>query len=169
MRQLKTLAAMAAITCLCACQSLHPRDLASHDPRIVGTWMAIGDDGYDLPDLRLGRGEKTYFADGTGCGYNLDVEADGKVQLDVFKDRWEVRDGQLLSTVVASNADYLTPGEVITDDVIKVDARELRLHAVEEPATRQYSRYRLPVDQGDQLCKLFDAVMAKSGAAMGHR
>ncbi len=164
MRLLTTLAAIAAAAALCACQTLHPRDLAPHDPRIVGTWMAIGDDGYDLQD-RLDRGETTYFADGTTCGYDLDVDADGKTQLVVFRDKWEVKDGQLLNTMQRGNGEYMEPGRVITDDVISVDARELRLHSVEEPATRQYSRYRLPVDQGDQLCKLFDAVMAQSGGA----
>jgi len=141
-----------------ACQTLPGKGhYEPHDARIVGTWMVVGPD-FSWDDFPLDRGEKSYFADGTACGYIFEVNPDGEPEFSVFRDRWEIVDGQIRSTVVETNDPYLHAGEVIVDDIVSVDAHVLRMHETDEPAGTSYPRYRAPVDEGDRLCKLFDAV-----------
>ena len=130
---------------------------------MVGTWEAIENDSGAL----LSGGDKTYFADGRACGYNLSVDRFGTPQLNVFSSTWEIRDGKLYSNVAASDAGYLYPGEVIVDQILAVDANRLQMRAADEPSASANTRYKLQVDRGDQLCQLFYAKIGQQKLPTG--
>ena len=139
----------------CASQ---PPVYTEHDPRIVGSWY-IAEDALPYFNSYF---EKTYFADGTSCGFEMDNDSKG-THISFFKDLWMVKDGKLISTPTSSNLEGVPVGVPIVDTIVAVTPTVMTLRAIEggEP----YNRYRYPEERGDMLCHLEDlSSQNKSGS-----
>ncbi|MGH8274403.1 MAG: hypothetical protein ACRES9_09180 [Gammaproteobacteria bacterium] len=138
-----------------ACAAMQPQ-YGLHDPRLTGTWH---DTEPWLTGIFVWNAE-TYFPDGTVCGYIFVVNEDGSSKLTVFKNQWKIKNNQLYSTESVSNDSFLSSlRRPIVDDILSLNTRVMRLHGHADAPGSSYVLRKLPIDRGDQLCKLFDAVM----------
>lgn len=153
---------LAAAAAASSCQLAKP-SYSLHDPRIVGTWYSADADPAEVHE----HFEKTYFPDGTACGYIFSVDSDGAIHLIVFESLWEIKNGQLLSTVIASNSpnDLPPSRRPIVDHIVFINDSAMRLRDVSELKGNVYTEYRLHADKPQNLCRLFHAVV-KGGAAV---
>ena len=124
-----------------------PQHFDSHDRRLVGTWI-----GPAYLPLDIDYGEKTYFPNGTACGFILEYGGAGKASLTFYIDRWEIKDGRLLSEVDYTDDPYLSPGEVIQDNILEINSNYMRLQETDDPVP--YYRYKIKEDRGQLLCEL---------------
>ncbi len=127
-----------------------PATYTEHDSRLVGTWSSVTLDSFDISYF-----EKTYFPDGSACGFILSDDTDGP-RIVFFKSRWKI-EGDKLTSSVESSTDvhkYLNAGDVIVDRVEGITQSKLTLRNADDGSLE--IRYKVPEDRGDKLCSLKD-------------
>lgn len=114
---------------------------------ILGTW---GNADLDAP---VSYSEKTYFKDGTSCGFILESPYAGESGgLYIFKGKWRIENGILISSVVESSSSFLIKGKEIKDKIVSINENFLTLRSFESSQT--YTRFRIPEDRGSALCNI---------------
>jgi hypothetical protein len=143
--------------CLVAGCATGPVTYSEHDSRLVGTWSSVTLDSFDI-----GYFEKTYFPDGSACGFMIDDDMNGTGVV-LFRSHWRIEGDKLISTVVSSTDvhRYLNAGDVIVDRIEGVTPSLLTLRSADDGNLEL--RYKVPEDRGDKLCHLKEAAPETGG------
>lgn len=114
---------------------------------IIGSWAGT------YIDSPVSYGEKTYFENGTTCGFILDSPYKGDPGgLYTYQGKWRIENNVLISTAVKSNAPGVEVDKEIKDEIVSIDKLFLVLKSVDDGTT--YTRHRVLEDRFDNLCKV---------------
>lgn len=138
-----------AILSSCAATSTSKQHLPEN---LIGVWELRFDGSYPYWFSQIG-----FTADGRKCVLSYEFNASGKVDMTYYANRYNIKDGHLITYVGYSSTPYVRAGEIIKDriDVLEQDYFEVfMIKPLLGSSAEQHQR--LVGVSPEEICKVVD-------------
>lgn len=131
---------------------------------LVGTWELKFDGVYPYWFSQIG-----FTEDGRKCVLSYEFDAQGRISIDYYLNKYKIEDGYLYSEVGFSSTPYVRSGEVIKDriDIFEKDYFEVFMVGPLVGSTAE-KHQRLSNVSPEELCKIVDNFRITSDYGVNH-